>query len=172
MFARFAARDLAIVGVALLLWWLAADLSAGPGPLGDFTGFVAGLLLGSTAFVLHEWGHLLAALATRSAVRPLASLGSPFIFSFHSRRNSLGQFLVMSLGGFAVTAAIVWSFYAHLPDGLLASRVARGAALFSAFLTVVLELPIVFVALHKRAIPGAVSLRVGRRRAEPAEAAP
>jgi hypothetical protein len=163
-YARLAARDASIIAVALVAWWLVAGLSSGEDALGDFTGFVAGLLLGATGFVLHEWGHLLAALATRSAVEPSESLRSSFIFSFDSQSNSLGQFVVMSLGGFVVTAAVVWSFYAYLPDDLLASRVARGAALFLAFLGVSLELPFFFLALQRRSIPAAVSVKVRRRR--------
>ena len=163
MYAKFAVRDLLIIAGALLFWWLAADLSVGSGALSDFTGFVAGLWLGSTGFVLHEWGHLTGALATGSTVRPSRNPSSLFIFSFDSQKNSLGQFLVMSVGGFLVTAAVVWSFYAYLPDDLLASRIARGAALFLAFLGVFLEVPLVLVALHRRAIPAAVDVTGGRR---------
>lgn len=170
MFARFALRDALIVAVALGLWWLAADSSLGSGPVADFTGFVAGLGLGTTGFVLHEWGHLLAAFATGSAVEANPRLGSPFIFSFDAERNSLAQFLVMSVGGFVVTAAIVYAFYVHLPDGLLASRIARGASLFLAFLGVALELPLVLVALYRRAVPAAVAVKPRRR--TPAAPAP
>ena len=165
MYAKFAARDSLIVAGALLLWWLAASWSGGSGALSDFTGFVAGLMLGSTGFVLHEWGHLLGAFATQSVVRPHRSLRSPFIFSFDSRKNSLRQFLVMSVGGFLVTAAVVWGFYTYLPDELLAARIARGAALFLAFLGVTLELPLVLVALHRGAIPAAVAVGGSRQNA-------
>lgn len=170
MFAKFAARDAGIVALALLVWWLLAGRSAAPGPLADFTGFLAGGLLGASAFVLHEWGHLLAAFATRSTVRPGRSLGAPFIFGFDAGRNSLAQFLMMSAGGFAATAAIVWAFYVHLPDDLLASHVARGAALLLAFLGVTLELPLVAIALHGRAVPAAVDVGAGALRRAPARA--
>ena len=125
MYAKFAVRDASLIAAAFLFWWVAADLSGGSGAIADFTGFVAGLLVGATGFILHEWGHLLAAFASRSAVEPNRKLRSGFIFSFDARSNSLGQFLVMSSGGFVVTAAIVWSFYAFLPDHLLATRIAR-----------------------------------------------
>jgi hypothetical protein len=168
VYAKFAARDAAIIAAALVFWWVAADLSGGSGALADFTGFVAGLLVGATGFILHEWGHLLAAFASRSAVEPNQKLRSGFIFSFDARSNSLGQFLVMSSGGFVVTAAIVWSFYAFLPDHLLATRIARGAALFLAFLGVTLEVPLVLMALHGRAIPAAVAVKIRRRVESPA----
>jgi len=160
MFAKFAARDLGIVASALFVWWLLADRSAGSGPVSDFTGFVAGLLLGSTGFVLHEWGHLLGAFATGSAVEPNRKLAALFTFRFDALENSLKQFLIMSVGGFLVTAAIVWSFHVYLPDHLLASRVARGAALFLAFLGVFLELPLVIVALVRRSVPAAVAVKI------------
>lgn len=180
-FPRFALRDLAIVAIALGAWWLAADHSRDTGPLADFTGFVAGLAVGATGFVLHEWGHLAGALASRSAVRPARRLGTPFIFHFDVRRNSLGQFLATSVGGFAATAAIVAAFHLYLPDDLLASRIARGAALFLAFLGVTLELPLVAVALVRGRAPDAAAAEGPRRAravapaarpAEPAGAAP
>jgi hypothetical protein len=164
-FGRLAARDGGIVAFGLGAWWLLAARSAGDGLVADFSGFVAGLALGATAFVLHEWGHLLGAFASASRVRASASLGSPFVFSF-SPRNSLAQFLVMSFTGFAATGAMLWAFYTQLPDAWLASRVARGAALFLAFLGVVLELPLVAVSLYTRATPGAAAVKVPR--ADPA----
>ena len=153
MFARFALRDATLVAVALLVWWVAAHASGGAGPWADFTGVVAGVLVGSTAFVLHEWGHLAGALDPGSVVRGNANLRSSFLFAFDAERNSLRQFLGMSLGGFLVTGLVVWAFYAFLPDDLLASRVARGLALFGVFLGVVLELPLLLFALWKGAPP-------------------
>lgn len=166
MFSRFAARDLGVIVVSFGIWRLAADSSAQPGALGDFSGFVAGSLLGLSAFVLHEWGHLLGAFVTRSAVEANSNLGSLFIFSFDARRNSLSQFLVMSVGGFLVTGAVVWGCYSQLPDAYLATRVARGAALFLAFLGVTLELPLVGLALFKGEVPAAVAVKPPRRAEE------
>lgn len=160
MFARFALRDATLVAVAALVWWIAAHASGGAGPVSDFTGVVAGLLVGATGFVLHEWGHLVGALVTGSAVRGNANLRSSFLFSFDAKRNSLRQFLVMSVGGFVVTGLLVWAFYTFLPDHLLASRVARGVVLFQAFLGVVLELPLVALALAKGAIPEQAAVKV------------
>jgi hypothetical protein len=153
MFVKLLARDLAVIGVALLAWQLAAPLSAGTDAVSDFTGVVAGLLVGASAFILHEWGHLLGALASRSAVRPPTSLRSPFVFTFESRANSRRQFLVMSFAGFAATALVVWGAYVLLPPELLATRVARGAVVFLAFLGVVLEVPLVIYSLLAGRVP-------------------
>jgi hypothetical protein len=153
MWWKLAARDGAIAAAAALAWWLAAPLSADPGALGDLSGVLVGLAFGAGAYLLHEWGHLLGALASGSAVRPAASLLSPFVFAFDSRRSSRRQFLIMSFAGFAGTAAALWFAYALLPGDLLASRVARGTVLFLALLGVVLEVPLVVYSLLSRRVP-------------------
>jgi hypothetical protein len=153
MFLRFAMRDVTILAVALGLWWLLAERSSGVGVVADFAGVAAGLLLGICAYLLHEWGHLLGALATRSRLKAAGSLRAAFIFSFDSKQNSLAQFLVMSFSGFAATAAVVWAYYVFLPDGLLATRVARGVVLLLAFGGIIAEFPLVLFALRTRAIP-------------------
>ncbi len=153
MLWKFALRDLVIVGVAFGGWWLAAPHTAGPGPLSDMLGVVVGVLAGAAATVLHEWGHLLGALASGSTIRLSSRLGSAFSFSFDSHANSLRQFVAMSLPGLVVTALLVWGAYALLPDGELATRVTRGFVLVLAFLGVVLELPLLFYGLITRRVP-------------------
>ena len=168
MFVKLLARDLAIVGVAVFAWQLAAPLSAGSGAISDATGVLLGLLLGACAFLVHEWGHLLGALATRSAVQPPASLRSPFVFTFDSRANSRRQFLAMSFTGFAATAAVVWAAFAVLPSELLATHVARGLIVFLTFLAAVLEVPLVVYSLISRRVPpidGLESRKQGERAA-------
>lgn len=162
MFLKFAARDLVFVTVAVVLWQQAAHLSAGSGMLSDLVGVVLGLLLGACAFVLHEWGHFIGALAARSAVRPPEHLRSIYLFSFDSRLNSRRQFLIMSVGGFIVTGGAVWLSSVLLPDEQLASRVARGVVLFLAFLGVFIELPLVFWALLRPTLPPVETFRAHR----------
>jgi hypothetical protein len=165
MFVKLLARDLAIAAVAFIAWHLAAPLSAGTGALGDFTGVVLGVLLGACAFLVHEWGHLLGALASGSAVQPPESLRSAFVFRFDSRANTRRQFLAMSFAGFAATALVVWAAYGLLPSELLATRVARGLVVFLTFLGVVLEVPLVVYALVAGKVPP-----LERKPAEPAPA--
>lgn len=162
-FLPFALRDAAIVAAAGLLWWLAAARSAGDGMLSDLAGVVVGLAVGVSVFALHEWGHLIGALLSRSVVRPADSLRSAYLFSYDSRRNSRPQFLVMSVGGFLVTGAAVAFVVLGLPDDLLATRVARGSVAFLATLTVVLEFPLVFVALVRRTLPPVETFASHRR---------
>lgn len=162
MYAKLLARDFAIATGAVLLWKLGSGFSGGQGPASDLTGVVVGLLLGACSFVLHEWGHLLGALAARSRVRPAERLGSLFIFSFDSRRNSQRQFLALSIGGWVATAVAVWAAYALLPSHLLAAHVARGVALVSALLVVVIEVPLVAWSLWTGRVPRVDTQPIGR----------
>jgi hypothetical protein len=146
-------RDASIVLGAVLLWALVAGRSAVPGPLGDLSGVLAGALLGGCALLTHEWGHFLGAALGRSRIAPGTSLRSPFSFSFDSLRNSQGQFLAMSLGGWVGTAFWVWAVYAWFPHEDLASRVARGTALISAAVAALIEIPLVARSLWTGKIP-------------------
>jgi hypothetical protein len=153
MYRRFFLRDAGIVLGAALLWALVARRSSVPGPVGDFSGVLAGLLLGGCALLTHEWGHFLGAVLSRSEIAPGRSLRSPFSFSFDSRRNSQGRFLAMSLGGWIGTALWVWVAYAFFGQDDLASRVARGTALVSAALAAIFEIPIVARVLWTGKLP-------------------
>ncbi len=168
MVLRLAARDLAVVTIAVSLWWLTAGLSSGDGMTSDFFGFVAGIALGACALVLHEWSHLAGALVTRSKIRHAESLRSIFVFSFDSRLNSRYQFLSMSFGGLIATAAAVWLAYSLLPDEQLATRVARGVVLFLAFLGVFIEVPLVLWALLRQDLPPVETFPIHREEHTPA----
>ncbi|NNL65127.1 MAG: hypothetical protein HKP30_02685 [Myxococcales bacterium] len=153
MFAKLALRDVGILVGSLLLWRLLAERSGVPGPLGDVLGVLLGVLVAACFYLLHEWGHALGAMATRSVLAPARSLAGVSLFSFDSKRNGRGQFAVMSLSGFAVTALAVWFVYFVLPDGLLASRVARGGVLLLTALTVLIEVPLLVAGLVRRELP-------------------
>jgi hypothetical protein len=159
MFAKFAIRDLSIMAAAILFWWMAADLSSGSGPVGDLTGVIGGALFTLGAYFVHEWGHLLGALATHSVVEPGRSLRSGFLFSFSAEKNSLRQFLVMSFSGFLATGIVAWFAYVVLPDHYLATRVARGAVVFLGSLTVLLEFPLVIWGLLRGGVPPPVAVQ-------------
>jgi hypothetical protein len=153
MLGRFFVRDTVIVSISLVLWWLLAARSAETGFLADFSGWVSGLMMGVCAYLAHEWSHYLGAVAARSKVAVGENLASGFLFSFDAEENSLSQFVVMSLSGFLATALVVYAFYAFLPDAYFASRVARGGALFLAFLGIVLETPLLLYGLATRGVP-------------------
>jgi len=153
MLWKLALRDSGILTLAALSYLLLAPLSAGAGMLDDLAGVVAGLAIGLATFLLHEWGHLLGALGSRSQVRLPERLGSVYLFSYDSKRNSRRQFVLMSLSGFAVTGIAVWAAYALLPDGQLATRVGRGAVLLLASFTLVLEVPLLLWSLARPTLP-------------------
>jgi len=158
MLFRFLLRDSFIFAVALGLWWLLAARSAGEGMVADFAGWTTGLMLGVCAYLAHEWSHYLGAVAMGSTVRTGENLASGFLFSFDAESNTLASFVVMSLAGFVATAAVVFAYYAFLPDAYLASRVARGGALFLAFLGIVLELPLLLAGVFTRSVPRQVAV--------------
>lgn len=170
MWMRFAIRDSLIVAAAAAAWLLFAERSGQTDFVADLAGLVAGLLVGAAGFVLHEWGHLLAGLAVGGRARINANLRSGFLFSFDAEGNTLRQFVVMSLGGFAVTAALVWLAYFQLPDGLLATRVARGATAFLTALTLVLEVPLLLYAIARGGVPQQAAVKVQQRPADEAPA--
>jgi hypothetical protein len=153
VFAKMFLRDLAIVGVAAALWWLLAGYSADVGPLADFSGVLVGMAIGLIPFVLHEWGHLLGAVATRSTVQPPTKLATPYLFSFDSKQNSRKQFLAMSFAGWAVSIAVAWAIFTQLPPDLLATRVARGVVVLAIGLIVVIEIPLVLFSLLTGRVP-------------------
>jgi hypothetical protein len=153
MFAKLLARDLTIIALTALVWRLAAAPSAHPGMLGDLAGVIAGVLIGVCGYLLHEWGHLFGAVAAGSVVQPGRSLASGFLFSFDSRASTRRQFIALSLGGWTATALVVWFVYAFLPDGLFASRVARGVVAANVALVVLLEIPLVLYSLLTGRVP-------------------
>ena len=76
--------------------------------------------------------------------------------------------MILSLGGFAATAAAVAVAYGLLPDELLATRVARGAVAVLAVLALALELPLLLVGIARGRVPREAAVRVSVLRAEEA----
>jgi len=113
----------------------------------------AGLGAAICAYNLHEWSHLLGAHWTRSVYVPAKRWYSPFLFSYDAERNTRGQFLLMSLAGFAATALFVIGFLLWMPRDQAAGRIALRGALILAGLTAVIELPIFFRALFGTRVP-------------------
>jgi hypothetical protein len=89
-----------------------------------------------------------------------ANLRSPYAFRFDPDANTLAQFVVMSLGGFVVTAAAVGIAYGVLPGDLLATRVARGAIVALTTLTVGLELPLLLYGIARGRVPREAAVAV------------
>ncbi|MEM9177448.1 MAG: hypothetical protein AAGC67_19710 [Myxococcota bacterium] len=153
MLYRFVIRDAVIVAVAAIAWMLLAARSAGAGFVADLSGWIVGLLLFACAYVAHEWSHYLGAILSGGRADIGDNLASGFLFSFGTEGNTLGTFVAMSLSGFVATGAAVAFFYFGLPDEYLATRVARGGALFLTMLGVVLEVPLLLYGLFTRSVP-------------------
>lgn len=153
MFAKLFVRDAVIVALTAWIWHLVAGASADAGLRGDFAGVIAGVTIGLCGYLVHEWGHLAGAVVAGSAVQPGRSLAAGFLFSFDSHGNTRRQFIALSLGGWIATAFVLWGVYAWLPDGLFASRVARGFVAANVLLVVFIEIPLVLYSLVTGNVP-------------------
>jgi hypothetical protein len=158
MLRKLAIRDALIVAVAAAGWMGLLPLSEGRPLLSDALALLLGLGVTVSAYLLHEWGHALAGLMAGSRIHAPASLGSISLFSFDVEANSKGQFAAMSIGGFIVTAAAMGFAYLVLPDGYMASRVARGGVTVLAAITVFVEVPLLVYGLLARRLPGVVAV--------------
>ena len=152
MFRGFAIRDATILLSTVGLWWLSR--SVGPGStFHAVLSISAGVGATICAFNLHEWAHLIGARLTRSVYTPAKRLISPFLFSYDADHNTRRQFLIMSLAGFAATAAFVTVYWTWMPQDQQAGRIALRGALILAGLTVIFEFPIFFRALLGSTVP-------------------
>lgn len=152
MFRHFAIRDLTILIATIALWWMSVEGDSGTELASAFS-VTAGFGAAISAYNLHEWGHLLGAHWTHSVYVPAKRWYSPFLFSYDAERNTRGQFLVMSLAGFAATVLFVIGFLLWMPRDQAAGRIALRGALILAGLTAVIELPIFFRALFGTHVP-------------------
>jgi hypothetical protein len=152
VFRHFAVRDLTILTATIALWWMSVAGDWGSELVSAFS-IAAGVGAAISAYNLHEWGHLLGAHWTRSVYVPAKRWYSPFLFSYDAERNTRGQFLLMSLAGFAATALFVIAFLLWMPRDQAAGRIALRGALILAGLTAIIELPIFFSALFGSRVP-------------------
>lgn len=138
---RLALRDLGLLGLTLALWRLDAGLRGAPGALAAAVAVAAGALTAVAGYLAHEWGHLSAARFAGSVVHLPESPASPFLFRFDPERNGRREFLAMSAGGFAASAAVVALLLAALPLDALSGRVALALTGLGVLATALLEIP-------------------------------
>src|SRR5689334_12572888 len=111
--ARVILRDLAFLAVTLALWHWTRELQAAPSSaLLIGVSIVTAAATAFAGFLAHEWGHLSGAIAGGSVYEPPDGVLSLFHFKFNSDRNTRRQFLLMSNGGFLVSAAVVALLFA------------------------------------------------------------
>ena len=152
MLTRLALRDLLIVVLGLGVF--AVHQRLGPVSWLEPAGSVlVGLLIGAAGYVVHEWAHYLGGRAAASRMGVARSLTAISLFDFDPSANTRGQFVAMSLPGFAATAAFIAAGLAWLPLETTAGRVAMGSLFFLAFLGVVLEIPLLIYGLWAPSLP-------------------
>jgi len=138
---RVLKRDLAIGAATALLWLLDGALRGG-GWGAEMLGVLAGVATAACGYLAHEWGHLGGALLARSAVALPENAATLFLFRFDSVRNSRGQLLCMSFGGFAASAVVVALVLTGAPLDATSGRVAAALTLLGVLATAVLEFPV------------------------------
>jgi hypothetical protein len=158
---RLLVRDLLLLGVTLAAWRLDAALRGEPGVLAASVALGAGVLAALSGYLAHEWGHLLAALASGSRVHFPERMTSTFLFFFDVAHNGRRRFLAMSLGGFAASTGVVLLLLAALPAGALATWIALALVGAGVVATLVLELPPFFRVLAGAPLPRGAVYRSG-----------
>ena len=140
-FKQFALRDGALILLTLMGWTVLLPFAEGVGLLAEALAVLLGVLGGLCAWVLHEWGHVLAAKLVRSNLRAPTKLFSVYLFGFDNKQHTRGQFVVMALGGFIATGLVFAFVMLALPQDLLATKVFRGLVLLEIAVTAALEVP-------------------------------
>ena len=154
IFQRLAVRDVLLIILAVLVWMRLSPLGGSSAAAGWIAGFALALLV----YIAHEWGHALAAIASGSVIYPPRTVLHVSLFSFDPRANSVRQFALMSLGGFAVTGVAVLAANFLLPTDELAGRVARGGIFVLAGITLFVEVPLLLYGLARGRIPAVVAV--------------
>lgn len=134
-------RDGAFTAGAIALW---ATVLASPRE-GAAAVLLSSLTAAATvliAYLAHEWGHLLGAIAARSAfVLPAAPFASFFLFRFDRELNTRRQFFAMALGGFAASFLTVIALVLLLPSGSLATLITLTLVGIGVAATLIIEIP-------------------------------
>ena len=137
---RMLLRDVAVMMVTLALWRWSRELDAAQAALAIPVAVMAGVSAAVAGFVLHEWGHLLGALAAGSAVEFPSTVRSLFLFKF-GEGNNRRQYLWMSGGGFAASIVVIAFLAATLNVHALADWIAIALVVAGVIATFILELP-------------------------------
>ena len=133
-------RDVVVLVATLALWRWSRELDAVHGALAIPVAILAGASAAVSGFLLHEWGHLLGALAGGSAVEYPSTIRSIFLFKFGDS-NGRHQYLWMSGGGFAASIAVIIALAFTLTFHALADWIAIALVVAGVIATFILELP-------------------------------
>jgi hypothetical protein len=141
VFKNLAARDLFIVALIVGVWTAGRRFTPADGAVFWALSIVGGLGFGIIGFLIHEWGHLAGSLLSRSVVFPAPRLSEALLFHFDSERNDRRQFLWMSMGGYAATAAWIAIAFAIADRSRWSDRIGLGIVSFGFFATFITEVP-------------------------------
>lgn len=150
---KHVARDVGLLALTLFAWQLDGVARTAGSTLEWATAPIAGALTAIVGYLFHEWGHLLAARASGAVVRLPQRASEVFLFNFHSDRNSAGQFLTMSLGGYAASVIVIAILLFVLPLETLAGKIALTLVGLGVVATAILELPPFFTVLRGGPLP-------------------
>lgn len=150
---RFVIRDLVVLLVCAVLWWLDARARGASAILLWTSAIATALATGLCGFLAHEWGHYTGARLTQSRVEFPSRVLAPLLFHFQSAHNTRRQFIAMSLGGYVATTLAIGCIAWCLPHATLAWKLSLGLAGLGALATAVLELPTFFRVLGGAPLP-------------------
>ena len=141
----YALRDAVIVAVTLLSWWGSQSI--------ETLGIIAGVGLGMSAYLFHEWAHLLAAIKQKASVEFATRWYAIFLFSMRSGMISKRAFFDISFAGFFATLLYLLFFLSLPPSNVQAVALLLAQCL--AVLTLIFEAPIAIWAMVTDRVPAA-----------------
>ncbi len=133
-------RDLGVAALTAGVLVLDARTEA-DAPLAVPLGLAAGALAALTAFFVHEWGHLIGALAAGGVAHPAPSLASFFLFHFDVAQSDRRQFLAMSYGGYLATLLAVLLLALWIDPARLSGQTCLVLSVLGIGVTLALEIP-------------------------------
>ena len=139
----YALRDAVIVAVTLLSWWGAQSI--------ETLGIIAGIGLGMSAYLFHEWAHLLAAIRQKASVEFATRWYAIFLFNMRTAVISKRAFFDISFAGFFATLLTLLFFLSLPPSNVQAIALLLAQCL--AALTLIFEAPIAIWAMVTDRVP-------------------
>ena len=139
----YALRDAVIVAVTLLSWWGAQSI--------ETLGIIAGIGLGMSAYLFHEWAHLLAAIRQKASVEFATRWYAIFLFNMRTAVISKRAFFDISFAGFFATLLTLLFFLSLPPSNVQAIALLLAQCL--AALTLIFEAPIAIWAMITDRVP-------------------
>lgn len=146
-------RDLVLIVITVVVWNLSRTLEAAQSPAMWPVSLLGGVLIALCGYLLHEWGHLIGAMVSRSRVELPERVSAVFLFKFDTGLNSRAQFLSMSIGGFIASGIVVAALFSLLSFDLWVNRTALALTVLGVLATAILELPPAWRVYRGAALP-------------------